>query len=221
MREQISELEVKALRAQMNPHFIFNAMNSIQHFTLQNDTDNANKYISKFSKLLRLVLHHTQHSKISLEDEIELLHLYLALEGLRMGADFSYHIIVDEEIDAEAIRIPGMIIQPFVENAIVHGLMGKKGSKELMITFTMPSDFYLLCEIKDNGVGREKAQQMKKESHDLLHYESKGIGLVKERLNLLDQDPEYRTKVIIEDLHEDKGEPCGTKVMVEIPVKYL
>lgn len=221
MREQISELEVKALRAQMNPHFIFNAMNSIQHFTLQNDTDNANKYISKFSKLLRLVLHHTQHSKISLEDEIELLHLYLALEGLRMGADFSYHIIVDDEIDAEAIRIPGMIIQPFVENAIVHGLMGKNGSKELSITFTMPSDFYLLCEIKDNGVGREKAQQMKKESHDLLHHESKGIRLVRERLDLLDRDPEYRTRVAIADLRENNGEPCGTKVMVEIPIKYL
>ena len=221
IREQISELEVKALRAQMNPHFIFNAMNSIQHFTLQNDTDNANKYISKFSKLLRLVLHHTQHSKISLEDEIELLHLYLALESLRMGTDFSYSITVDDEIDAGAIRIPGMILQPFVENAIVHGLAGKKGNKELAIVFTMPSDFYLVCEIKDNGVGREKAQQTKKAGHELLHHESKGIRLVKERLDLLSQDPEYHTRVDIIDLKEDTGEPCGTKVIVEIPAKYL
>jgi ligand-binding sensor domain-containing protein len=221
VKQQISELEVKALRAQMNPHFIFNAMNSIQHFTLQNDTDNANKYISKFSKLLRLVLHHTQDSKISLEDEIELLHLYLALEGLRMGADFSYQVTVDDEIDAEATRIPGMIIQPFVENAIVHGLAGKKGSRELVIAFTMPSDFYLVCEIRDNGIGMEKAQRMKKDSHELLQHKSRGIHLVKERLDLLSHDPEYRTKVDIADLKKDTGEPCGTKVMLEIPVKYL
>lgn len=221
IREQISELEVKALRAQMNPHFIFNAMNSIQHFTLQNDTDNANKYISMFSKLLRLVLHHTQHSKISLEHEIELQHLYLALEGLRMGTDFNYCITVEEDIDAEAIMIPGMIIQPFVENAIVHGLAGKKGHRELVIAFSMPSDFYLVCEIRDNGVGREHAQRMKKANHELLQHESKGIRLVKERLDLLSQDPEYRTKVDIIDLKEDTGEPCGTRVVLEIPAKYL
>lgn len=221
IREQISELEVKALRAQMNPHFIFNAMNSIQHFTLQNDTDNANKYISMFSKLLRLVLHHTQHSKISLHNEIELQHLYLALEGLRMGPDFSYQIIVEEDIDTDAIMIPGMIIQPFIENAIVHGLAGKKGHRELVINFSMPSDFYLVCEIRDNGIGREKAQRMKKAGHELLQHESKGIRLVKERLDLLSQDPEYRTKVDIIDLKEDTGEPCGTRVVLEIPAKYL
>lgn len=221
IREQISELEVKALRAQMNPHFIFNAMNSIQHFTLQNDTDNANKYISMFSKLLRLVLHHTQHSKISLHNEIELQHLYLALEGLRMGPDFSYRITVEEDIDTEAIMIPGMIIQPFIENAIVHGLAGKKGHRELVIAFSMPSDFYLVCEIRDNGIGREEARRMKKASHELLHHESKGIRLVKERLDLLSQDPEYRTKVDIIDLKEDSGKPCGTRVVLEIPAKYL
>lgn len=131
IKQQMTELEVKALRAQMNPHFIFNAMNSIQQFTLNNDIDNANRYISRFSTLLRKVLHTSQQKLISLEEEIEQLNLYLEIEQLRLGDSFQYHLEVEDDIETEAVKIPGMLIQPFVENALKHGLSPKPGSENI------------------------------------------------------------------------------------------
>lgn len=213
LHKDLADWQITALRAQMNPHFIFNAMNSIQQFTLQNDTDNANLYLSKFSLLLRKVLHTSQHHYITLEEEVEQLRLYLDIEKLRMGNDFVFEISVEEEIEADALRIPGMLVQPFVENAIKHGLPLKVGIKQLTIHFTMPDEDHLHAIVTDNGIGRKRAEELKKQQL-LFRHESKGIDLVNHRLQLLEQDNGSSTGVQIDDLPDD----AGTRVTLIIPV---
>ncbi len=213
LNKDLATWQITALRAQMNPHFIFNAMNSIQQFTLKNDTDNANLYISKFSALLRKVLHTSQQSLISLEEEAEQLGLYLEIEKLRMGNDFVFAITIDVEIEADALQMPGMLVQPFVENAIKHGLPLRQGEKRLTIHFSMPDEFHLSVVVTDNGIGRREAEELKKQQ-TLLPHESKGIELVKHRLRLLEQDKQHNGDVVIEDLPDNSG----TKVILLIPV---
>ncbi|HEY0678895.1 MAG TPA: histidine kinase [Chitinophagaceae bacterium] len=212
----MKESRLAALQSQMNPHFIFNAMNSIQRFTLENDVENANRYISRFSRLLRMVLQHSERNTITLEDELQMLQLYLEIESLRMSNGFSFQIEVDEEIETDAVKIPGMIVQPFVENALTHGLAARHGEKLLTVRFFMPEDHVLLCEVTDNGIGREKASLLKKKKEALLPHQSKGIGLVKERLSLYDRQSVESIDFI--DLYNDMGEPAGTKVKIGIPI---
>ncbi len=215
VKQQMSELEVKALRARMSPHFIFNAMNSIQQFTLLNDVDNANRYISKFSKLLRKILHQSESNTILLSDEIETLKLYLDIESLRLGNDFKYAITTDNETEAEVVRIPVLLVQPFVENAIHHGLVHKEGEKNLTVKFMLPDEYYLVCEVTDNGVGRERAGILKQRREPLPGNESKGMKMVEERLKLLDESGQ-KTTIKIEDVMQD-GEVAGTRVTIIIP----
>ena len=217
IKQQITELEIKALKAQMNPHFIFNAMNSIQEFTLMGEVDNANKYISKFSKLLRKVLHQSNQNSILLSDEIETLRLYLEIENVRLGKDFHYDIHADNETEAQVIRIPSMLLQPFVENALHHGLAHKEGNKYLQVNFKMPNEETLICEITDNGIGRAKAGSLKDAQHPSLKHESLGIQLVEERLRLLTDPGEKQTTIHIEDIISGAGEAEGTKVTITIP----
>ncbi len=217
IKQQITELEIKALKAQMNPHFIFNAMNSIQEYTLMGEVDNANKYISKFSKLLRKVLHQSNQNSILLSDEIETLRLYLEIENVRLGKDFHYYIHVENETEAQVIRIPSMLLQPFVENALHHGLAHKEGNKYLQIYFKMPDDVTLVCEIIDNGIGREKAKHLKAAQHAALKHDSLGIQLVEERLRLLSDPGQKQTTITIKDLVAATGEPEGTIVTITIP----
>jgi|GEM_PF-6841959 len=217
IKQQITELEIKALKAQMNPHFIFNAMNSIQEYTLMGEVDNANKYISKFSKLLRKVLHQSNQNSILLSDEIETLKLYLEIENVRLGKDFHYEIQVENEPEAQVIRIPSMLLQPFVENALHHGLVHKEGEKLLQVNFKMPDEDSLVCEIIDNGVGRKKANELKTAQHSALKHESLGIQLVEERLRLLSDPGQKQTTIVIEDRISGAGEPEGTKVTITIP----
>ncbi|MEP6677505.1 MAG: histidine kinase, partial [Ferruginibacter sp.] len=217
VKEQITALEIKALKAQMNPHFIFNAMNSIQEFTLTGEVDKANKYISRFSRLLRKVLHQSEQNSILVSDEIETLQLYLEIEKGRLGKDFIYRINVDNETEAQMISIPSMLLQPFVENALQHGLANKEGEKILELNFKMPDDETLICEIIDNGIGRAQAAVLKKNMHPSLQHQSLGIELVKERLQLLSRGAGRQTVISIEDLVTDSGEPAGTKVIISIP----
>lgn len=217
IKQQISELEIKALKAQMNPHFIFNAMNSIQEFTLMGEVDNANRYISKFSRLLRKVLHQSNQNSILLSDEIETLQLYLEIEKVRLGKDFSYNINTDNETETQVISIPSMLLQPFVENALHHGLAHKEGGKLLQLNFKMPDDDTLICEIIDNGIGRKKAKDMKDTLHPFLKHESLGIKLVEERLQLFGNTGKRQTTIRIEDMISQTGQPQGTKVTITIP----
>jgi|GEM_PF-3971993 len=213
LNKDLADWQIAALRAQMNPHFIFNAMNSIQQFTLKNETDAANLYISKFSLLLRKVLHSSQQRFISLEEEAAQLKLYLEIEQLRMGSDFSFEVTMDAEIEADALQLPGMLVQPFVENAIKHGLPLKAGEKQLSIHFSMPDDFHLQAVVTDNGIGRQRAAELRRQQ-TLLRHESKGIALVKQRLQLQQQGSQHHANVFIDDLPNDGG----TQVTILIPL---
>jgi len=212
----MKESRLAALQSQMNPHFIFNAMNSIQRFTLQHDVENANKYISRFSKLLRMVLQHSEKNAITLDDELQMLQLYLEIESLRMSNAFTFRFEVDEDIETDALRIPGMMVQPFVENALVHGLANKPGDKTLLVRFYLPQDRMLLCEVTDNGIGRDKAMILKEKKAAMLPHQSKGITLVRERLSLY--NGQVKGKITIIDLTNEQGEAAGTTVRIEIPV---
>jgi ligand-binding sensor domain-containing protein len=210
---QLSALEMKALRAQMNPHFIFNALNSIQECIITKDTNTAYSYLSSFSKLVRMILENSERQFITLDDEVETLKLYLSIEKLRFDDTFEYLIKTVPEVDISFIRLPAMIIQPFVENALWHGLIHKKGDKKLVISFRQENK-NLICVIKDNGVGRGQAAQMKSDSTIKKH--SMGVKITEERLQLL----ETEASIVIDDLNDEDGTPAGTKVTIIIPLEY-
>jgi ligand-binding sensor domain-containing protein len=212
---RITLLELTALRAQMNPHFIFNAMNSIQHFILKNDKFSAQKYLSQFSKLIRSVLENSKQSTITLGQEIEALELYTGLEKVRASRPFTSIIEADKNLQTDMIRIPPLIIQPYVENAILHGLMPlQERDGNLSVTFYMAGD-YLECVIEDNGIGRKKAKALR--SRDGHH--PVGLSLTGRRIEILNQNKEELVGLTIEDKISTEGEPMGTRVVLLIPVK--
>jgi LytS/YehU family sensor histidine kinase len=201
-------LELKALRAQMNPHFIFNCMSSIQECMLTGRLDEANTYLSKLSRLLRMVLIHSDDENIYLDKELEMLKLYLELESIRLKGGFNYSIDVDEDIPTEELMVPALLLQPFAENAIWHGLLNKEGERKLNITIEM-KDETLCCVIKDNGIGRQQSALMNKKHKQHI---SKGMILIEKRLQILKQQTkEERTSLNITDLFTDSNEAGGNK----------
>lgn len=213
LNKDLATSQLTALRAQMNPHFIFNALNSVQQYILQGNITEANRYLSKFSKLQREVLNHSDQNFISLEKELEVLNLYLELEQLRFDGNFNYEIKIDEAIDDDEIKIPPMIVQPFVENAIWHGLMTKQGDRWVHIHFSLSSDDVLVCTVTDNGIGREAATRLKQHGHT--QHKSKGLSLVYDRLSILQQQYGRAFEVTIKDLFENNV-PAGTEVKLHI-----
>jgi ligand-binding sensor domain-containing protein/two-component sensor histidine kinase len=211
METQLRELEMKALKAQMNPHFIHNALNSIQSLILNNQSSQASHYISKFAKLLRQVLENADRNLISLDKELYSLQLYVDLEKLRMNMDIDYKEQVDENILASEIKIPPLILQPFVENALWHGLSNKKGNKKITITF-IEKDDWIICEITDNGIGRRKAAESYKTFPE--GHLSKAVYITRQRLADFNQSPGTEPISFI-DLVED-GEASGTSVVIRI-----
>ena len=211
--KQLIELQLAALRSQMNPHFIFNALNSIKRFVLSNDAENADNYLSKFSKLIRLILVTTREASISLEKEIEMLTLYLELEKLRFGSKLNYQIYIDRPLAESTIYIPTMIVQPFIENAILHGIMHKEGEGEIWISF-FDYNNHIEIDVKDNGVGREAAKQMSL-NRDRPH-NSFGIEVTQARLSALKPDAETPSGIEIVDI-EENGAPAGTLVKIFVP----
>ena len=214
--KKLSETEMTALRSQMNPHFIFNCLNSINHFVVRNDSQQAANYISKFSKLIRLVLDNSGSQKVPLEKELEALRLYMDLEAMRFGGKFRYELWVDDEVDTQFTQVPPMLLQPYVENAIWHGLMHKPEGGSVVVDVRQPSENLLHIEITDDGVGRERAAEL--ESKTALQHKPKGINITSERLRMLDPENPNSGKVTIHDLMDAEGLPCGTKVVLEIPV---
>ncbi len=214
LNKDLATSQLTTLRSQMNPHFIFNALNSVQQYILKGNITEANRYLSKFSRLQRQVLNHSDQDFISLEKELEILNLYLELEQLRFEGSFTCQIIVNADIDTDEIKIPPMIVQPFVENAIWHGLMPKQGDKHLQITFSLPDDNVLLCTVKDNGIGREAAARIKSNSQPL--QTSKGLSLVYDRLAILRQQYGQVFNAQINDLKDVAGQPEGTEVTLHI-----
>jgi two-component system, LytTR family, sensor kinase len=212
LQKDLATSQLTTLRAQMNPHFIFNALNSIQQYILQGHVEEANRYLSRFSKLQREILNNSNQQFITLEKEIELLTLYLQLEQLRFDQTFTWHIITDERIDPDEIRIPTMVVQPFIENAIWHGLMAKTGNKKVDVHFLLASDDYLHCIISDNGIGREASARLKQASMANEKHHSKGLSLVSDRLQILEQQYKQTFHVSIQDILGENGEVAGTRV---------
>ncbi len=216
LQQKVSELEMQALRAQMNPHFIFNCLNSINRFIFKNETREASDYLTRFSRLIRMVLLHSQKKLVPLEDELEMLKLYLDMERLRFKNAFDYHITTTNAIENSSVFIPPLLLQPFCENAIWHGLMHKEGAGHLNIELNEDKGV-LNCIITDDGVGREKAEEFKSKSAE--KEKSMGLKITTERLSLLNQGSTGGTFYIIEDVRNEDGEIAGTKVQLQIKYK--
>ena len=214
--QQKSELEMQALRAQMNPHFIFNSLNSINRFILQNNRTQASEYLTKFSKLVRLILQNSQAPLISLESELEALELYLDLEALRFDHRFGYKISVPKDLDIEALQVPPLIIQPYTENAIWHGLMHKEDKGQLDIEVSEEKD-HLYFKIADNGIGRKQAAAMASKS--ATKHKSMGLKITRDRIAML-QKVNGESPVKIIDLENTDGSAAGTEVIIKMPLIY-
>jgi len=216
VRQRLADLEMKALRAQMNPHFVFNALNSVQNFILKNDTREASRYLTKFARLMRLILKNSESPMVPLAREIELLRYYTELEALRFNHRFSFDFQVDLIEDTETISIPGMLIQPHIENAIWHGLMHKTGQGCLWVRFFKTSENRIICEIEDDGVGRAKAAVIEKDRPK--NHRPTGLANIQHRLELLNAQMANDIRLDIEDLYDETGQATGTKVVVRIPI---
>lgn len=217
-KNRLTEGKLLAIRSQMNSHFIFNSLNSIQQFILKGEVEEANRYLSQFSKLIRLALQSSDKNYTTLEEELSILHLFLSLEKARFGNLFNYEIISDTILESDEIKIPNMMIQPFVENAIWHGLMHKKGDKNLRVTFSLVNDNAIICEVIDNGIGRKKAMEIKKSQLLKTRNKSFGIQLVNNQIKALNQQNENGAKLKIEDIINSYGEVEGTKVVIQLPI---
>ncbi|MCJ7450057.1 MAG: histidine kinase [Bacteroidales bacterium] len=215
MNQKISEITQANLRQQMNPHFIFNTLNSIQYYMYQHDKLATNNYLTKFSNLMRKVLENSQHTSVTLRDELNALNLYLELECIRFKDKFDYEIKVDEEIDPLIYKVPTMLIQPYVENSICHGLMPREGKGTVRIDIKLNQN-HLLCTIEDNGIGREAAHErrVKKENN----HNSLGTQITTSRLDLVNALYGTSLKTTYTDLKNINGDPTGTRVEINIPL---
>ncbi|HKG68154.1 MAG TPA: histidine kinase, partial [Segetibacter sp.] len=214
LQQQATQLQMQALRAQMNPHFIFNSLNSINRFILKKQSREAAGYLTKFSRLIRMILNSSANATVNLAEDLAALELYMELESLRFDQKFVYKIQIDPDVDANFIQIPPMLLQPFVENAIWHGLMLKKGEGHLWVNICQ-EDSMLVCTITDNGIGREKSAEIRSKSA----YTSKSMGMAitADRIKLLQKQKAF---IQVTDLVLSDGTAGGTEVLIKIPVMY-
>jgi ligand-binding sensor domain-containing protein len=217
MEKNLIELEQEAARLQMNPHFIFNALNSIQGFISTNEAVQAKKYLTKFSRLMRLILENAREKYIPLQNETELLENYLEIEKLCKNNKFDFSISVESNIDSESLEIPPMMIQPFVENAIIHGIKNKEGQGHIDVRFSLQNST-LVCEIIDDGIGRQKAAEIKAKFN--VNHKSTAINVTRQRLEQLQNAYGTKAGFEITDLKDDNGLSAGTKVVILIPVEF-
>ena len=208
--KEIADLKMTALQSQMDPHFLYNSLNSINNFVLQNDTEKASDYITKFSRLIREVLQKSSSLTIPLSEELGILGLYVRLEQMRMEGGFDYVVTVDDNVDLDKIMVPPLFMQPFIENAIWHGFVNKEAYKKINLTLYNEDD-KVRCEIIDNGIGIKKSKQLKKSSSRAL--KSFGLKTSEDRIKLLHED--QKVYVIIEDITNSKS--SGTKVTLKFP----
>ena len=194
---------------------IFNTLNSIQYYMYQHDKIATNNYLTKFSRLIRKILENSQHTLVPVKDELDVIQLYLELETLRFKEKFTYKIIIDEEIDTLTYKIPTMLIQPYVENAVCHGLINKQNQGLLTISMKL-CDRHICCVIEDNGIGREADMEIKKQK-DTPHY-SLGTKITESRINITNALYGTDLKVIFTDLTDDMNNSCGTHVEIQLPL---
>lgn len=215
--QQMIETRLSAIRAQMNPHFLFNSLNAIQECIISEKYDAAYEYLSRFSKLLRLVLNHSEKNFISLKEELETIQLYLSLEELRFNHTFTYEIVVNDDIETDDIMVPSLLLQPFVENAIWHGLINKQGIKKLKLSFKEEKNM-IKCIIEDNGIGRKRSAWIKEQKLGANQFSSKGTMLSEKRIQILNQ--QFSNMAQIETIdHYDQGQrSMGTSVIITLPL---
>ncbi len=204
------ELELNALRAQMNPHFVHNSLNAIQYYIQLNEVEKSEDYLAKFSKLMRQFFEYSRKQSISIENEILLLKNYLDIEKLRFEDDFDFKISVSKNLDTEELFLPPMVLQPILENAINHGVFHKKGKGEVSITFSSINETSFKVEVTDDGIGINKTKAMKKAKDQTTHTEHSSFVL-EERLALLKESKKWDVEFTIVD-RLDVSEQTGTKV---------
>ncbi|MGJ8737477.1 tetratricopeptide repeat protein [Zobellia laminariae] len=213
--KKVLTLEQSMLRSQMNPHFLFNSLNSIKLYIINNEQKNAVHYLNKFSKLVRKILESSSMREIPLAEELETVDLYMNIENIRFSNEIDFKIRIDENIDTHTVKIPSLILQPFLENAIWHGLSPKKGEKIIDLHITKDKQDFIHITISDNGVGRVMADKIKR--NKVLKRKSVGIEITKERLANFSKDLQNSFEVEIVDLYDENQEPLGTKVILHVP----
>jgi LytS/YehU family sensor histidine kinase len=211
----LAEYQMKALTAQMNPHFIFNAINSIQNFIIQNHSTLAYDYLIKFSKLIRLVLNNSKENEISLQQELETLAIYVELEQLRFENSFDYQVSIAPQLETESIVIPALLLQPYIENAIWHGLMPLKNRKGAISLTIVEQDEFLKIIITDNGVGRKASDLIKKKIVNKNH-QSIGMELTGKRIEVFGQESKFSLQII--DNYDPDNNSTGTTVEIVLPM---
>ena len=210
LNNRIAELKLNALQSQMNPHFVFNVLNSIQDGYLNNDLVEANRYMSDFAKLMRLFLESSDEKYIPLEKELQLLSYYIDLEKMRLDNKFEYELIIDPEIDLDEVYLPTMLIQPIIENAIMHGLRHKEGSGRLSVQISQTENSTVLIAIEDNGIGRAKSAEINKRRSN--KHKSKASNIIKDRIDIINKTDTERIDMKYVDLCDEESNPRGTRV---------
>ncbi|MEJ1221636.1 tetratricopeptide repeat-containing sensor histidine kinase [Sediminicola sp. 1XM1-17] len=213
--KQLMTLEATMLRSQMNPHFLFNSLNSIKLYIINNEKKNAVHYLNKFSKLIRKILEASSVREISLADELETVQLYMNIENIRFNDEIDFEMQVDENIDIHTVKIPSLILQPFLENALWHGLSAKEGEKKVALHVSRENQNFINIAISDNGIGRVTSERLKK--NRVIKRKSVGINITKERLANFSKDYQNSFTFEILDLYDEHQNPCGTKVVLNIP----
>lgn len=217
LQKELAEYEQKALHLQMNPHFVFNCLGSISSFIVQNGTDSAIKYLSKFSKLMRLTLEYSKESLIPIDKEIESLQNYLELEQLRFNNKFTFTIFKSNDIEDD-MAMPPLLLQPFVENAIIHGVIPKKEKGSIAVRFTIENQS-LLCTVEDNGIGFNESRAQKENS--VVAHKSMALDITKKRLEMIESTTKQKTEFKIEEIKSNPEEIQGTKVTLHLPIQYI
>ena len=215
-QKRILTLEQDVLRTQMNPHFIFNALNSIKHYIINNEQKNAVHYLNKFSKLVRKILESSSVKEVSIQEELETMDLYMNIENIRFSNEINYDVNVDTDLDLSTIKVPPLVLQPFLENALWHGLSSKKGNKNITLSVFKPSSDFIQIDIEDNGIGRKASAKIK--SNKVINRKSIGIELTKERLKNFIKDLKNPFSLVFKDLVDENKKPTGTKVALRIPI---
>jgi len=214
----INDLKLRALRAQMNPHFVFNCMNSIDKYILMNEPEKASRYLNRFAKLVRLILNQSDHVSVALDKEVEMLRYYLELEALRFEEPFTFDVKADPLLLNEDPELPAMLVQPYVENAIWHGLQHRRGPGHIRVDFRKLGDS-LVVTVEDNGVGRAEAARIKAQRTSV--HSSKAMQVNADRMHLLEELKLGGTSVAIDDLTDRAGSALGTRVTITLPLEAL
>lgn len=216
LERERNSIELRALQAVINPHFVSNCLASIQRFILDNDTEPSVNYLSHFGKLMRMNFEQSYSDYVSLSEILRILETYVSIEKIRIDHPWVFKINIDNRLDVENIKIPPLLIQPFLENSIWHGINNRKTAGKITISFELIDEITLKCTIEDNGVGRKKSANSNQKNKATLH----SLNVTGKRLDILWAEFEKKRNIVYTDLETSEGTPCGTKVELFIPISF-